>query len=487
MKYLLYLSAAESQLWGQDGSGWRQVTGEPQGPVWVVTDLAEESFAEIKTPKLFGSDRSTYIARQLATRYPDTPYRAFMTPAQDGDLISMIAPTRYILFGVEAAERLDTELDAVPVPVVGVWPISMLLAQSGLDESLPDSLFVVLPGSGTLRIVYLKNGTPVLTRLTQTPNEVDAQLDEITRTLRHLENTQTVPRDRRTLSVLLLGDSTGYEEAMAAVKLELVRLPKWRKQPPDDWRFPLFDQCVKSPKGQVAPLIRRTDYLSQRLSKWAVILALSILVVSVAAAGKNLWSMFDILDQSRAMEDSIQQLNARIAGVQQNINQFGADPETVRRAVALDEEEVRSVPSMEEHLRLVADVLESDPNLRVTDLQWRLLTAAVLPCALTIVADQAEAGGEAAPASDQRKVELSFQLALPSTYGPRDRALALRTISKELVRIEGLTLWQDATKDLFSGSLQGGSLFEASARPSWCMTLPAPLLVSDASKRDHSS
>ncbi len=487
MKYLLYLSAAESLLWGNDGKGWQQVTGEPQGPVWVATDLAEESLSEIKTPRLFGRDRSSYIARQLAARFPDTPYRAFMTPPQDGDLISIFAPTRHILFGIEAVERLDAELDATPVPVIGVWPASMLLALLGLDDSLPESLFVVHPGPGTLRIVYLKNRTPVLTRLIQTPNKISAQVDEIIRTLRHLENTQTVPRDRQIHSVLLLENPDGFEEQMNAANLKLVNLPRWQKKLPDDWRFPLFDLCVKSPAGQVAPLKRRADYLSARLSKVAVALAVAILVTGIAAAGKNLWSMFDILNQGRAMEDSVQQLNARIAGVQQNINQFGADPESVRRAVAMDEEEIRSIPSMEEHLRLVVNVLESDPNLRVTDLQWRLLTAAALPCALTIVADQAEASGEAPPISDQHKVELNIQLALPSTYGPRDRALALRTISKGLARIEGLRLWQDATKDLFSGSLQGGSTFETSTRPSWCMTLPAPPLAADAPKEAPSS
>ncbi len=166
----------------------------------------------------------------------------------------------------------------LPAAVTGVWPISMLLAQLGQDQELPDSLFIVLPGPGTLRIVYLENRTPLLTRLILTPNEIGAQIDEITRTLRHLENTKMVPRDRQVHSVLLLGDSSGFEAPMAAANLKLVGLRRWEKKAPEDWRFPLFDLSLKSPPGQVAPLIRRAEFLSARLSRLALGLATAMLV-----------------------------------------------------------------------------------------------------------------------------------------------------------------------------------------------------------------
>lgn len=473
MKFLLFLNRNERQLWGKDRQGWRPVSGEPNGPVWVVTDLAEESFTEIKTPRLFGRDRGSYIARQLATRYPDTPYRTTITPAQEGDPIGKIAPTRHILLGVDAAERLNAELDAIPNPVAGVWPVSMLLALLGRDRELPPDLFVVLPGPGTLRIVFLKNRTPVLTRLTLTPNQASAQVEEVVRTQRHLENTQIVPRGRQDYSVLLLADPIEFEGPMAAAHLRLVSLHGRDTTQPEDWHLPLFDLALQSPAGQVAPLARRTEYLASRLSKASLVLAAVIVFAGVAGAANNLWSLFGMLNESRQLAASIQEINARVAEVELNISKFGVAPEVVRRAVALHDDEIVSVPAMEQHLRLIASALASDPNLRLRELQWRLLASGALPCDAAAVPDPASAGAASPEAgSEKRKVELSFELAVPLTYGPRDRAQTLRSISGQLAGIDGLTLWKDAQKDLASGSLRGGSVLGAATRLYWCMTLP---------------
>jgi hypothetical protein len=481
MKYLIYLSPAERQLWARDGQGWQRASGEPgKGPVWVVTDLAEESFAEIKTPRLFGRDRSAFVDRQLATRYPDTPYRGFMTPSQDGDLIGKFAPTRHILFGIDAAERLDAELDATSNPVAGVWPVSMLLALLGAAHELPADLFIVVPGADTLRIVFLKNRTPVLTRLTLTPNRASAQVDEIVRTLRHLENTQIMKRDRQIHPVLLLGDAQGFEAPMAAANLTLVSLAGWEQKQPDDWHFPLFDLALESPGGQVAPLARRKEFIAARLSKAARIAAACILFVGIAAASNNLLTLFGMIQESHTLDASIQQVNARIAEVEASISKFGVAPDIVRRAVALNNDEIASVPAMDQHLRLIANTLASDPNLRIKDLQWRLLAPGVLPC--NAPDPTATDAASPQPGSEKRKVEISFDLAVPVSYGPRDRAQTLRLVSSELARIEGVALWQDATVDLASGSLRGGSVLGAVAKLSWCLTLPGVASVADSPK-----
>lgn len=478
MKFLLFLNRTERQLWGKDRRGWQRVSGEPKSPVWVVTDLAEESFVEIKTPRLFGRDRGSYIARQLATRYPDTPYRTCITPAQEGDALGKIAPTRHILLGIDAAERLNAELDEFTNPVAGVWTVSMLLAQLGRDRNLPADLFAVLPGPGTLRIVFLKNRTPVLTRLTLTPNQASAQVEEIVRTLRHLENTQIVPRGRQDYSVLLLADPVEFEGPLAAARLKLASLHRWEATPPGDWHFPLFDLALRSPPGQLAPLARRVEFLSARLSKAALVLAAVIAVAGLGAASNNLLSILGMLGESRAVAASTQEIAIRIAEVEQNIGRFGVAPDTVRRAVGLHDDEIGSVPAMDQHLRQISNVLAGDPNLRLADLQWRLLAPGAVPCGASATpAEPAAGAGVAAPGGEQRKVELSFELAVPNTYGPRDRAQTLRTVSGQLAGIEGLTLWQDANKDLASGSLRGGTVLGAATKLSWCLTLPGTIPV----------
>ena len=473
MKYLIYLSPAESQLWARDEQGWQRVSGEPgMGPVWVVTDLAEESFAEIKTPRLFGRDRSAFIDRQLATRYPDTPYRAFMTPSQDGDLIGKIAPTRHILFGVDAAERLNAELDATSNPVAGVWPVSMLLALLGAAHELPADLFIVVPGADTLRIVFLKNRTPVLTRLTLTPNRASAQVDEIVRTLRHLENTQVVKRDRQEHPVLLLAKTEEYKELFAAARFQLVGLSRLDKNPPEDWRFPLFDLALKSPPGQVAPLERRVEYLSGRLSKVAFVLSVVIGIVGVAAASSNLLSIFVTIKESSRISGAVEELNRQVADLEQKISALGAEPATVRRAIALRDKEIANAPSMATHFKIIGEVLARDSGLRLRELKWNLLVPGSQPCLRVGESVPTPTSAEpTAPENVDQKVEVRFELAVPSTYGPRDRALALRAISGGLTSVQAITLLQDANKDLASASLRGGSGLGNEKKPVWCMTI----------------
>lgn len=473
MKYVLYLSPADRQLWCKSDEGWQQVLGEPEGPVWVVADLAEENLTESKTPRLFGRDRMAFVNRQVAARYPDTPYRGSMLNVKPDDLLGRLIPTQFVFLGIDAADRLNSELDAIKVPIAGVWPVSVLMGELARDRSAYPDLFVVLPGQDTLRIVYHKNRTPILTRLTITPNDGGAQVEELVRTLRHLENTQVVPRDRKVQPVLFLGNSEGIGARLDAARMTLVDLPRREKHPVPDWRHSLFDLALKSPVGQVAPMARRVSYLSARLSKLAQYLAFFIVIAGIGAASSNLLSIYRMIEQRISSSDMITDLDQQISDLSDSIARYGVAPDTVRRAISMYEDEIAGVPGMDDHLRMLSQVLSKDPNLRLREFQWRLLAPGADACLSTAVATDAVGGAEAKiPGSDQRRVELSFDLAVPETYGPRDRAQTLRAISGELSQIPGSYIWQDANKELASGSLRGGTISSTAARLSWCLTLP---------------
>ena len=84
MKTVLHLTPAGSQLWRKGPAGWQAHDGASSGPVWVLTDLAEEGFADLQVPRIFGRDRQAFVARQLASRFPDTPYRTVLPAARGG-------------------------------------------------------------------------------------------------------------------------------------------------------------------------------------------------------------------------------------------------------------------------------------------------------------------------------------------------------------------------------------------------------------------
>lgn len=475
MRQVLLLTPGGRHWWRQDGHRWQAQAAETDGPIWVVTDLAEESLAECKVPRLFGRDRSSFVQRQVAGRYPDTPFRGYM-PIQSDDPLSALAPTRFALFGIDAAERINAELDALRGDLAGVWPISMLMGNLAAYRGLPPDLFVVLPGAGTLRIVYLKNRTPVLTRLTLTPNDPRAQVDEIVRTLRHLENTQAVPRDRKAHALLFLGEVERINPLLAPARLLRIDPPRKIADAEGEWLLPLLDLVLRSPVGQVAPLARRVTFQSARVKGIARNLAILVAVVGILAASNNLLGIYRMVQQRIAVSNGIAELDDQIDLVNAQVARFGVSPETLRKAVSLVESELDSVPSMQPHLQMVSQAIGVDPNLRVRELQWRIIPSGAAPCRATTTP-----GVAATPdpgTGDTRKIEVSFELRIPDSYGPRDRAIALKAVSRELSAIDGLVLLQDANRELATGSLRGGAIISGVSKLGWCMTLPGRVATS---------
>lgn len=473
MKQVLLLSAQEAQWWRSSGRRWEKADGEAAGPVWVVTDLAEESIGGCKSPRLFGRDRSGFVKRQVQARYPDTTFRGAIPDPDPKDPLGQFAPTRFLMFGVDAADRINAELANVRGELAGVWPISMLMGALGAQRSLPPELFVVMPGTETLRIVFIKNRLPVLTRLTLTPNVARMQVDEIVRTIRHLENTQAVARNQKEFPLLYLGDHQDIEPLLAGARLVPVELSGQNKNGRIDWLGRLFDIVVKSPKGQVAPLSARIGFLSSRIRRIARYLSVAVVLVSLIAASSNLATIYRTIQQRIVVADKTEELDQEITGLNVQIARYGVAPDTVRKAIALAEAELETAPAMEPHIALVAQALSVDPNLRVRELQWRLLSPGPEACVTSLASGSASGAETKQPGSDRRRVEVSFELVVPNSYGPRDHAAALRRVAAAVSGFEGVTVWQDAYREQASGSLRGGSIVSGAPQLIWCITFPA--------------
>ncbi|MBA3058553.1 MAG: hypothetical protein KJ614_03860 [Gammaproteobacteria bacterium] len=476
MKFVLHLAPAGPQLWKRSRAGWQAHDGPADGPVWLVTDLAEESFAEIQIPRIFGRDRQAFIARQLASRFPDTLFRTTLPTAASGGLMDRIAPPRLTLLGVDAAQRVNSTLDALPAPIAGVWATSMLLALMGIKKGLPTELFVVFPAAQALRIVFIKNRVPVLSRLIPGITQAADQAAEIVRTLRHLENTRVLERSGRKPGVLLLGDSESLAPLLAIDQLPLVAPPApWTSAAPLDWRFALFDLALTSPVGQLAPLSRRTSYIATRLRLPAYAVAGISLGLALWASAGNLREIMTSHNSRNQTDQRTQQLEQQLNEVAQKMAGFGVPPELVHQAAKLDREELASAPSLATQMQQIAQVLVQRPELRVSQFEWRILQPEQAVCTRGAPAPAASAEMPTTePATPTRQVEISFDISLPQSQPARARSQSVRNLSALLAKIPGVTLIQDPAKALAQATLSGGG----SARPqaeqalSWCLSLP---------------
>lgn len=481
MKTVLHLTTAASQLWSKDAHGWQPQVGPARGPVWVLTDLAEEAFAEVTIPRIFGRDRQAFVARQLAARFPDTRYRTMLAPAAGGGLMHRLAPPRQPMLGIDAAARIDAAVDSLSTPLVGVWATSLLLAQIGADKSLPKELFVVLPGQDALRIVVLKDRLPVLSRLVTGISRASERVSEIVRTLRHLENTRVLERGARRHGVLVLGDNAGMADLLAADQMDLLPWSGQGGKQPQTWPDALFDLVVNAPAGQLAPLDKRTEFVATQVRAVAYGAALVCVLASLWASADNLSSMWSAQSQVAQARAQVQQLMAQGDEIDRKMIGFGVTAEVVRRAVALDVQEVANAPSLEAQMRQLGVAVGRFPGVHVTQLEWRVLPPGRAACPSAAANSgspvQATITSEPAPASDAepsaRLVELSLDITLPESLREKAHLDTVAALSAAMRKIDGASLLRDPARDLAQAAMSGGGTsFDAGKSRSWCLSLP---------------
>jgi hypothetical protein len=473
MKTVLHIGPNGLRYWRKCKGRWQPVVGAAHGAVWAVTDLAEESLVEIPIPRLFGRDRSNFVARQLANRFPDTPFRAATPQRTGGSLMDRLAPARLLLSGVDAAQRIQSALDAETADLAGVWSSSLLLAQLGQNKRLPSELFVVMPGERSLRIVFLKNRQPVLARLAPVSEPPAEQAAEIVRTLRHLENTRIVERSERRYPVLVLGPTAGLGVALAAQGLDLIAAPQnWQHPSLPDWRFALFDLVVNSPVGQLAPPAARSAFLARRLSHAAYGVASISLSATLWFVSGQLRDTGFAQHEHEKLQSHLGQMQHELAQTEKNISRFGVTPVLLRQVVNLNAQELVSAPALFDSMRVVADLVGRDSGQYVSRFQWQLLTGAQPVCAQAVAAR----GGVAAPSLSANRdvghpVELSFDLVLAADSTERSRARTLADISGALTQVSGATLLQDPARNFVHGALTNASGSDAPHVASWCLSL----------------
>lgn len=477
MKTVLHISTTETRFWRKSADGWQPCEDPGTGPCWVVCNLPEEIFAEIQVPRIFGRDRQNFILRQLASRFPDTPYRTVLAQAGSGGLMDRLAPPRRTVFGVDAAERIHAALDGVAsFPVAGVWATSMLLAQLGSDTAMPSEMFVVLPGADNLRIVFIKNRTPVLSRLIPGVRQAVDVAAEITRTVRYLENNHALDRSTNARQVFFLGLPPGIEPWLARERLALVTPPpRWRSAPPADWQFALFDLAIRSPTGQLAPLARRTRFVASQLRRPALVgVGLSVgLSIWVATAGVN-----DMASGYAGNEQSTQriaELTVQTQQLEEKIAGFGVSSEAVRGAIALEQREIVQAPSLAGHLQQLSGVVSELDPVRVRQLDWRILDPGQAACSLTAPGTALPNGAEVPANEPQRLVQVSFEVLWPAAQTDRARLQGVSHLSARVAQLDGARLLDDPALVLKLGRLSGGGTPSDSSNTqalTWCLTLP---------------
>ena len=475
MATVLFLNAGGSSWWEKQAGVWRELPGATTDPVRVVTDLTEETLAEISVPRIFGNDRSRFVQRQLVNRFPETLFRTSLDALQSGSLMNRLAPPKQILMAIEPADRINAAMAGIQSPVMGVWSVSVLLAQMGQAKSLPGTLLIVLGQAASTRIVFMKDRAPVLTRLVAGSSTAAEQAIEVVRTVRHLKNTHVIQHGAGRLSVLLLGTHEGLAAVLARDRIDAVTSPVQRWTDSDGgWRNALFDKVSKSPSGQLAPLALRSSYLAKLVEKGARIAMAACLVVALVTASGSAVSIVGDRGLQAGLNTTASQLATQIVQLDASIAAFGVSPELLRKVLALDTDEIASAPELQSQLVALSRAVASAPSARVHSLQWQVVGAQTTPCTLDSAVVSAAAPGTEPAAEPARKVELKLSLVFSADMGPRLLLQQATQMTDQIKAIPGATIVLDPARALREGGIGSATTGQGDVQRqfAWCVVLP---------------
>ena len=477
MASVLYISAAGPSWWDNSSGTWLAIPGPSTRPTRVVADLTEETFVEIAVPRVFGNDRKRFVQRQLANRFPETQFRAALVPPQAGGLMNRLAPPKQILTAIEPSDRLQTVLKTVAAPIVGVWGISVFLAQLGQTKSLPTTLLIVLSQASSTRIVFLKDRAPVLTRLVAGAGTAAEQAVEILRTVRHLENTKVLQRGAQRLPALLLGTAQGLAGVLSSDRIDAIAAPgKHWAEGESGWRAGLFDLVCKGTSGQLAPVALRSSHLTLQLEKAARVAMLVCLVGAGVAASGSILSVVGSTSSQAGLNTGASQLAGKITEAETAIESFGVSPELLRKVLALDNDEIGSAPDLQGQLAALSQVVGGVPGARVTALNWQFMAALETACPTELGAAPVAAVAPPDPVTEpRRKIEVKLSIALAAEVGPRLKLQQASKITTQLGLLPGAVVVLDPARALREGDIGSGAVGQAETQRSlnWCMALSA--------------
>ncbi|MBP7913736.1 MAG: hypothetical protein KAZ63_00195 [Vitreoscilla sp.] len=326
----------------RQANGWLPGTAPARARWHVVTNLIDEAFLPMDDPALRGADRRGFVELQLASRFPDSAYRAAL-PFRSRD---RAVKSKLVLAGLGTgqAEKLIQQLVDRGEIVVGVWtlPVLLMCLLERARFKLPPTLIASLPTDQGLRVLFVHAGQPNLTRLLPAAAGTVHEKQELLATRRYLEDTRVVARGTP-LPFLGIDEVPAWlNDRSVAGALAGIASPWPPAAAGRSGLHRVLDLVLSTPPGQFAPagalVLHRAHRLRAGLLAGTAAALGLVAVLTLDAAKGSLESWW----QLRATENTQATLKRQIASHQQALSASGQDAELLLTAGHLHREELSS-------------------------------------------------------------------------------------------------------------------------------------------------
>lgn len=422
------------ETFASDAAGWARfghaLAGLHSTPTYMAVDAVEEDYRVETLPHASGAARKAMLTRRLGQVYRNTPYIAalWQTRLKDrrrDDQFLFIALTN-----PELVRPWIEMLEAHRMPLAGLYPASMV-HQTIRDRIKPaaPALLMVSESGGGMRQTFFQDGHLRASRLIAAPvvrNASPATLAaELGKTRLYLVSLRQLARDDR-LPVLLLDHDGSHAELAqllspesgfdctrldpAALGARLRVSAETLRAGPDG--LMLHAMAMFPPRVSLAPgkLARSFQFYQVRRAMYAA--AGVVLAAGIGMSGYQLWQWKESRDRLRDLQARTAQQQALYA---REASQFPSAPtsaENLRRVVAIAQEVSALRHGPEGLMTLVSGVLERSPQIRLTELRWRVEPVppppgAVPPAPRLRLRDAGEIAGEVDPFDGNYKVAIA--------------------------------------------------------------------------------
>ena len=286
-----YLSPTENRVLDWDGERLR-ASEAPDGTAAVaVLDFPDESYVLASVPIMRGRDARLLRQRRLEREFPGAALSTLVPlrrrPSEGINEAVMIAvpggPALHEALGGIAARQA---LRAVTTP-------AMLAAEWVRRARIRNRrVLVVLPTPVGVRLVFLDDARPTLSRLTG-PLAPASTSAEVARTIQYLQNTQRVERDEAVeLWFWGMDDATAAACLPSGVAVTPAAAPRMPSlpDPERDGLDALLMLAAGNPgRLQLAPDTLRLGWLAREYARWSRVAAAAVLALALSLGGILEW------------------------------------------------------------------------------------------------------------------------------------------------------------------------------------------------------
>ncbi|MFO1457255.1 MAG: hypothetical protein U1F18_13525 [Steroidobacteraceae bacterium] len=414
-----YLSSNESRSWRFDGGALVAGDPAPGAALVVVADFADESYVLAKLPQIRGRDGSLLRRRRLEREFPGVALAAVqpLRRSRDGDgldTVMIAVPGSTAVQETLAALATTHAIRAVTTPALlaGAW---MQRARIRGRRVL-----VVMPTPAGVRLMFLDDGRPTLSRLTG-PLAPQATSAELARTVQYLQNTQRVARGEA-VELWFWGVDDATAAACMPTGVEVVRAASPQVGSLPDPARAGFDALLafaaqQPGRPQLAPDETRIGWLAHEFERACRLGAIAAGVLALLGGALLEWR----IQRAGAETDDVV---ARRAAIEQETAVLASELES--RGVTLAE--VTTLPEAERLLAgggvdagaalAVAGVgFGAQPDVLVQAVELRAAPLAGTPEATAVAAPaEAEAGG-ADPAVEAAACSVGLESSMLVEFG----------------------------------------------------------------------